>query len=233
MRRLLRWILKLGLLLLLIVSGSVAWQGHRMYAGALKEMPLEEKIEEIREQPDYTPLSRLPKTYQNAVVAAEDHRFYQHPGIDVIAIGRAMKNNILAGSLREGGSTITQQLAKNLYFTQEKKFTRKAAEVFMALKLEKEYTKEEILELYVNTIYFGDGYYGIKAASEGYFGKDPSCLNNYECTMLAGLPNAPSAYALTEHAELAEQRQGAVLRQMVKYGYLSQQEAEKIQEEKE
>lgn len=233
MRRLLRWILKLGLLLLLIVSGSVAWQGHRMYAGALKEMPLEEKIEEIREQPDYTPLSRLPKTYQNAVVAAEDHRFYQHPGIDVIAIGRAMKNNILAGSLREGGSTITQQLAKNLYFTQEKKFTRKAAEVFMALKLEKEYTKEEILELYVNTIYFGDGYYGIKAASEGYFGKDPSLLNDYECTMLAGLPNAPSAYALTEHAELAEQRQGAVLRQMVKYGYLSQQEAEKIQEEKE
>lgn len=232
MRRLLRWILKLGLLLLLIVSGSVAWQGHRMYAGALKEMPLEEKIEEIREQPDYTPLSRLPKTYQNAVVAAEDHRFYQHPGIDVIAIGRAMKNNILAGSLREGGSTITQQLAKNLYFTQEKKFTRKAAEVFMALKLEKEYTKEEILELYVNTIYFGDGYYGIKAASEGYFGKDPSLLNDYECTMLAGLPNAPSAYALTEHAELAEQRQGAVLRQMVKYGYLSQQEAEKIQEEK-
>ena len=233
MRRLLRWILKLGLLLLLIVSGSVAWQGHRMYAGALKEMPLEEKIEEIREQPDYTPLSRLPKTYQNAVVAAEDHRFYQHPGIDVIAIGRAMKNNILAGSLREGGSTITQQLAKNLYFTQEKKFTRKAAEVFMALKLEKEYTKEEILELYVNTIYFGDGYYGIKAASEGYFGKDPSCLSDYECTMLAGLPNAPSAYALTEHAELAEQRQGAVLRQMVKYGYLSQREAEKIQEEKE
>lgn len=233
MRRLLRWILKLGLLLLLIVSGSVAWQGHRMYAGALKEMPLEEKIEEIREQPDYTPLSRLPKTYQNAVVAAEDHRFYQHPGIDVIAIGRAMKNNILAGSLREGGSTITQQLAKNLYFTQEKKFTRKAAEVFMALKLEKEYTKEEILELYVNTIYFGDGYYGIKAASEGYFGKDPSLLNDYECTMLAGLPNAPSAYALTEHAELAEQRQGAVLRQMVKYGYLSQREAEKIQEEKE
>ena len=85
----------------------------------------------------------------------------------------------------------------------------------MALKLEKEYTKEEILELYVNTIYFGDGYYGIKAASEGYFGKDPSCLSDYECTMLAGLPNAPSAYALTEHAELAEQRQGAVLRQMV------------------
>lgn len=233
MRRLLRRILKLGFLLLLIVSGSIAWQGHRMYAGALKEMPLEEKIEEIREQPDYTPLSRLPKTYQNAVVAAEDHRFYQHPGIDVIAIGRAMKNNILAGSLREGGSTITQQLAKNLYFTQEKKFTRKAAEVFMALKLEKEYTKEEILELYVNTIYFGDGYYGIKAASEGYFGKDPSLLNDYECTMLAGLPNAPSAYALTEHAELAEQRQGAVLRQMVKYGYLSQREAEKIQEEKE
>ena len=95
---------KAGASLLLIVSGSVAWQGHRMYAGALKEMPLEEKIEEIREQPDYTPLSRLPKTYQNAVVAAEDHRFYQHPGIDVIAIGRAMKNNILAGSLREAAA---------------------------------------------------------------------------------------------------------------------------------
>ena len=228
MRRLLRWILKLGLLLLLIVSGSVAWQGHRMYAGALKEMPLEEKIEEIREQPDYTPLSRLPKTYQNAVVAAEDHRFYQHPGIDVIAIGRAMKNNILAGSLREGGSTITQQLAKNLYFTQEKKFTRKAAEVFMALKLEKEYTKEEILELYVNTIYFGDGYYGIEEACQGYLNKDATEMTLADCTMMAGIPNAPSVYAPTANPDLTRDRQEKVISSMVEYNYLSETDANSL-----
>ena len=133
--------------------------------------------------------------------------------------------------MKEGGSTITQQLARNLYFTQEKKLTRKAAEMFMALKIEREYTKDEILELYINTIYFGDGYYGIREASLGYYGKEPRELNFYECTMLAGLPNAPSAYALSSHPELAEQRRQTVIGQMEKYGYLDGQE--EVQSEQE
>ena len=202
-----------------------------MYNNAIQEQPLDEKVQEIQEQQGYTSIFQLPEIYQNAVIAVEDHRFRQHPGIDPIAIGRAVKNNIKSKSLSEGGSTITQQLAKNLYFSQEKELTRKVAETFMALKLEREYTKDEILELYVNTIYFGEGYYGICAASEGYFGVEPDQMDDYESTMLAGLPNAPSAYSLTDHAELAEKRQRIVLAAMVKYGYITQQRADQLSQQ--
>ena len=143
-------------------------------------------------------------------------------------VAEATWNNIKSWSLREGGSTITQQLAKNLYFTQERSFIRKAAEMFMAFRLEQTYTKDEILELYVNSIYFGDGYYCVRDASEGYFGKEPGEMTDYESTLLAGIPNAPSVYSLTANPDLAEQRQQYVLRQMEKYGYLDAQEANAI-----
>lgn len=128
----------------------------------------------------------------------------------------------------EGGSTITQQLAKNLCFTQEKLLTRKVAEVFAAFALEREYSKEEILELYVNSIYFGNGYYSVREASIGYFQKEPSQMTPSECTMLAGIPNAPSAYALTASPELARERQIQVLRQMVDTGAITQEQADDI-----
>ena len=166
--------------------------------------------------------------YLNAVVAVEDHRFEQHFGIDLIAIGRAAWNNLTTWSLREGGSTITQQLAKNMYFTQEKSFIRKVAEMFVAFQLEHTYTKDEILELYVNSIYFGDGYYGIGDACKGYLNKAPIEMTNYECTLMAGIPNAPSVYSLTENPALAEQRQKYVVRQMVKYGYITEDQAQSI-----
>ena len=166
--------------------------------------------------------------YKKAVVSVEDHRFYKHHGIDVIAIGRATLNDLRAFSFVEGGSTITQQLAKNQYFTQEKKMTRKIAETFLAFKLEKEYEKDEILELYINTIYFGNGYYGIKEASMGYFGKLPKDLTDSECIMLAGIPNAPSVYALTENPDLAKQRQKQVLAKMIRYKALTEEEAKNI-----
>ena len=132
------------------------------------------------------------------------------------------------GRMAAGGSTISQQLAKNLYFTQERSFIRKAAEMFMAFRLEQTYTKDEILELYVNSIYFGDGYYCVRDASEGYFGKEPGEMTDYESTLLAGIPNAPSVYSLTANPDLAEQRQQYVLQQMEKYGYLDAQEANAI-----
>ncbi len=215
------------LMLLFICIIGVVGMGYKEYQHALSREPLEEKISSIQAKDNYTPISELSQTYLDAVEAAEDHRFREHFGIDVIAVGRAVKNNLLSGSLREGGSTITQQLAKNLYFTQEKELIRKIAEAFMALRLERSYTKDEILELYVNTIYFGDGYYGIREASLGYYGKEPSRLTVEEAAMLAGLPNAPSAYSPTEHPELAEKRQRMVLQQMVKYGYLPQETAKK------
>ena len=170
----------------------------------------------------------MPELYLDAVVAVEDHRFEQHLGIDLIAIGRAAWNNLTSWSLREGGSTITQQLAKNMYFTQEKSFIRKIAEMFMAFRLESSYTKDEILELYVNSIYFGDGYYCVRDASQGYFGKDPIDMTDYESTLLAGIPNAPSVYSLTANPDLAEQRQQYVIQQMVRYGYISEEEGQEL-----
>ena len=123
-----------------------------MYKVAIENVPLEEKIEEIKEKEGYTKISELPQIYIEAIISVEDHRFYKHSGIDVIAIGRAIINDIKAMEFVEGGSTITQQIAKNEYFTQEKQLTRKVAEVFMAFELEKKYSKDEILEIYINTI---------------------------------------------------------------------------------
>lgn len=219
-------------LILLSIALLFVGNGYTMYKEAIESIPLEEKVDQIREKENYTELSELPQIYLNAVISVEDHRFYQHPGIDVIAIGRAFINDIKAMRYVEGGSTITQQLAKNIYFTQEKKMTRKIAEMFMAFNLERNLNKEEILELYLNTSYFGDGYDTVKEASRGYFGKEPNEMTDGECVMLAGIPNAPSVYAPTVNPELAKQRQKQVLDKMVKYEYLTQEEADTIYEEK-
>lgn len=221
-------LLVLALAAALVVGGLLTVRGYQMYRRALEEQSLEATVDAIRSDPDYTPLSDLPQIYLNAVIAVEDHRFTQHGGIDLIAIARAAFYDLATGTLDQGGSTITQQVAKNLFFTQEKEFTRKIAEVFMAFALERSYTKGEILELYVNTIYFGDGYYGVTEACAGYFGKTPAEITPYEATVLAGIPNAPSVYSLSANPDLADQRQDYVVRQMVKYGYLTDEEAAAI-----
>ena len=189
-----------------------AISGYLMYSNALREMSLSDKVAEIRSRDTYTTLEELPEIYLRAVIAVEDHRFYRHKGIDIIAIGRALWTDIKAMSFVEGGSTITQQLAKNMYFTQDKDIRRKVAEMFMAFHIEKNFDKDDILELYVNTIYFGNGYYCVRDASLGYFGKLPKDMTDYESTLLAGIPNAPSIYALTNNPELANERQQQVLK---------------------
>ena len=203
-------------------------KGYNMYKEVIQETPLEEKVEEIKSKENYTKISELPQMYLNAVISVEDHRFYKHSGIDIIAIGRALINDIKAMDFVEGGSTITQQIAKNEYFTQEKKITRKIAEVFMAFEIEKKYSKDEILELYINTIYFGNGYYNIKDACEGYFGKSLNEMTDGECIMLAGIPNAPSVYNPKENPKLAKERQKQVADKMVEYGYITEEEEEEI-----
>ena len=226
-----RWIKWCVGLLLIVAIGTFVWlafKGYEMYDQALKEASLEETVEKVRSKPNYTPLNALPKTYLDAVIAVEDHRVYKHGGIDPIAISRAVWNDIKAMSLVEGGSTITQQLAKNLFFTQKKEFTRKFAEIFMAFKIEHTYSKDEILELYLNSIYFGNGYYCVGDACEGYFGKTPREMTDSECTMLAGIPNAPSVYAPTVNPGLAKQRQKQVIKQMVERGYLTGEKAAAI-----
>lgn len=227
--------LKILLVIVLFLSSIgilILGKGYNMYKEALEKTPLDEKVEEIKSKEKYVELSELPNTYLNAVISVEDHRFYNHSGIDVIAIGRAIINNIKAMKFAEGGSTITQQLAKNVYFTQKKELTRKVAEVFMAWKIEDNYSKDEILELYINTMYFGNGYYNIMDACEGYFGKSPHEITDGECIMLAGIPNAPSVYNPKENPKLAKQRQRQVADKMVEYDYLSEEEAEKILNEK-
>lgn len=216
------------MLSLILVIGVYTAIGYNMYKEALEETPINEKITEIMSIKNYTKFQDLPKTYIDAVIAVEDHRFYYHNGVDVFGITRAILNDIRMWELREGGSTITQQLVKNIYFTQSRKLTRKIAETFMALEIEKECSKQEIFELYVNTSYFGDGYYCVGDASEGYFDKEPIDMNDYECTLLAGIPNAPSVYAPTKNLDLALQRQKQVINRMVECEYLSQEEAETI-----
>lgn len=206
-------------------------KGYQMYQDAVSEASLEERIEEVREKEHFTHYSDLPQFYIDAVISVEDHRFKSHPGIDVIAIGRAVWTDIRAMSFKEGGSTITQQLAKNLLFTRDKTLERKAAEVFAVFAIESKYSKEEILELYVNASSFGSGYETIYDASKGYFGKQPSELTDYEAAMLAGVPNAPSVYSPDVSMELAAKRVGQVLDSMVRYGYVTEKEAKQIEKD--
>ena len=223
-RRIVKWIFAFACTVIAGCGFALAGEGYGLYKNAVQEESLEETVAEIRRQDNFTSLEEMPETYVQAVVSVEDHRFYDHFGLDLIAIGRAVVNDIKAGRYVEGGSTITQQLAKNLYFSQEKTMSRKAAEVFLALKIEQKYTKDEILELYVNSIYFGDGYYSVGEASEGYFGKPASEMNDYECTLLAGVPNAPSKYAPSKNLALAEKRQQKVISRMEACGYITEEE---------
>ena len=230
-----KWFKRIVLVLLIaivIVGIVVLANGYGLYKDALEEMSLEDKVKEIREDKDFVPLTSLPIEYQQAVIAVEDHRFKEHGAIDLIAIGRAIWVNITNLELREGGSTITQQVAENLYFIEDNNnpIKRKVAEIFMAFKLESEYSKDDILEMYVNTIYFGDGYYGIKEACNGYLDKEPQNMTLYESTMMAGIPNAPSVYAPTVNPDLTRKRQEKVIDSMVEYGYLTQEEADNIHE---
>ena len=183
-------------------------------------------VDALRSREDYTVLDRIPVAMRQAIVSVEDRRFYSHPGFDAESIMRAALVNVQSGEIEEGASTITQQLAKNLFLTQERSFGRKAEEVALACALEIGYSKDEILELYLNTIYFGSGSYGIHAAAKEYFGKLPEELSLSEASMLAGLPNAPSLYSPYVDFMLAKKRQFVVLDAMEREGCISERQAE-------
>lgn len=218
--------LLLTLSTILLLTGIFTFLiGFGYYSSVLKEKPLTERINTITSKEHFTPYDELSKNYVNAVVAVEDHRYYDHGPIDLIGIGRAMYTNIRDGEFDEGGSTITQQVAKNVIFNQDKTLIRKLGEVFGAFDLEKNYSKQEILALYANSSYFGDGYYCIYDASMGYYNKEPKDLTLAEASMLAGVPNAPSVYAPTVNMKLAKKRQSHVLNKMVEYGYITEKEA--------
>lgn len=174
-------------------------------------------------------LNKVPQSLQDAFIAAEDARFYQHSGIDPRGIIRAVWSNITDRGVSEGGSTITQQLAKNALLTQERTLKRKIQEAILALQIERQYSKKEILEMYLNQIYFGQGAYGVQAAAHVYFGKNVEDLNLAESAMLAGIPKSPNYYSPLTNIKAAKERQEIVLDQMVKYGYVIQDAANKAQ----
>lgn len=171
-------------------------------------------------------INKVPQNLQNAFIAAEDNRFYEHIGIDPIGIFRAIFANLTNRGIAQGGSTITQQLAKNAFLSQEQTLKRKIQEAMLALEIEHKYSKKEILEMYLNQIYFGQGAYGIQTAAKTYFNKDVNELTLTQCAMLAGLPKSPNYYSPFNNLNEAKKRKNVVLDQMVKYGYVSAAEAE-------
>ncbi|MGD8725775.1 MAG: PBP1A family penicillin-binding protein, partial [Desulfobacterales bacterium] len=172
------------------------------------------------------PLEEMPPDLINAFIAAEDSRFYKHKGIDFYSITRAFLKNLEAGTIVQGGSTITQQVTKSFLLTPQKTYTRKIKEAILAYRIDKAFNKKEILYLYLNQIYLGHGAYGVEAAAENYFDKSVTDLNLAECAILAGLPQAPSKYSPFRHPERAKQRQIYVLNRMVTEGYITQPQAD-------
>lgn len=167
------------------------------------------------------PSDKIPPMLKYAFISAEDSRFYRHKGVDILSILRAFLKNIEAGSIVQGGSTITQQVTKSFLLTPEKSYRRKITEAILAYKIDKTFSKDEILYLYLNQIYFGNGAYGVEAASEKYFGKSASELNLAESALLAGLPQAPSRYSPYKNLEKSKQRQIYVLDRMLEEGYVT------------
>lgn len=176
-------------------------------------------------------LSQVPKDLQNAFIATEDNRFYSHHGVDPIGIMRAIWVNIAHDGVAEGGSTITQQLARNAFLTQDRTLKRKIMEAMLAIRIEQYYTKQEILEMYLNQIYFGQGAYGVQAAAHVYFGKNVQDLDLAQSAMLAGLPQSPNYYSPLTNYKVGKARQAVVLGQMVKYDYIDQATADKAKDE--
>lgn len=179
-----------------------------------------------REVATYVSIQNIPKTLQEAVIATEDRRFYEHGAVDPIGIGRAVLVNFTSGETVEGGSSISQQVIKNTFLTPERTLTRKAQELILAFLLEHNYSKDEILEIYLNTAYFGASATGIYEASHIYFGAQPRALSLAQSSLLAGLLQAPSYYNPLENYEAARERQKTVLSLMAEQEYITRNQAE-------
>jgi 1A family penicillin-binding protein len=185
----------------------------------------------LPEERYWVPLRRIPLFLQQAVVAVEDARFYEHGGIDMRGIARALIKDVAAGGLVEGGSTITQQLIKNRYLTGEKTFDRKIKEGFMAVEFEKKYSKDQILEMYFNEIYFGNGAWGLAQAARLYYDKNPEELSDAECAILAGVPKNPGSYNPAGEAGKVLGRRDVVLKRMESLNFITAAQENKIRGE--
>lgn len=201
--------------------GSTCYLGYDLYKKATEETNIDDKITEIKANENFVSIKNLPKGFLDSIVAIEDHRFYKHSGIDFISVGRAFLTNVINDGTPSGGSTITQQLSKNMFFSFEKKYTRKVAEAIVALKLENKLSKKEILELYANIIYFGNGNYGIKEAANNYFDVEPKNLTLEQSIIIAGLPQAPSTYKISGENEKTKARVEEVIDALILANYIT------------
>lgn len=215
-----------GLLPAIPSTKGVATELSSSWKRTYQIIALKSAVDAKLDKKNYVKIQYIPLSMQQAMIAVEDNRFYRHVGFDVEGILRAMLVNMQTGSFTEGGSTITQQLVKNLFLTQEKTYGRKIEEFVLAIDMELRYSKDEILEMYLNSIYFGSGAYGIGDATKVYFAKAPVNLTLAESAMLAGLPNAPSLYSPYVDFNAAKQRQAIVLSVMARHGYIGPQAAE-------
>ncbi len=228
-KRLLSCLLLAAVFVLVVIGGMLAVQGWQLYRATAAQKPVASLYDEISTRPGFATCDQLPQTYIDAVIAVEDSRFEQHHGIDPVAIVRALWADLRTRSMAEGGSTLTQQLAKNELFTQEKRMARKTAEMFAARDIERYYSKQQIFEMYAGSCYFGNQWYGVAQAAQGYFGKSTQELTSAECVVLAGLPNAPSVYAA--NGELARKRALVVVDRMERAKKLTHTQALELKDE--
>lgn len=202
---------------LIIVVSIVLLSGYLEFRRTINIRSIDERIIKVGKRESYVTIKHISKSLIKAVVSIEDHRFYNHNGIDLISLCRALIFNIKKKRLAQGGSTITQQLCKNLLFTNSKTLKRKVSEFFAAVYIERYYSKDKILEVYLNIIYLGNGYYGIKEASYGYYGVSPASLNLRQSTLIAGIIQAPSIFNLKKCDKKELERQKQVMKAMIKY----------------
>lgn len=218
----------IGLVISSIFIMKTCYSGYNLYKEVTSEISIDDKVNEIRSKENYVESENIPGYFLDAIVSVEDHRFYDHLGIDIISIARAAVSNVINGEIVSGGSTITQQLSKNMFFSFEKKYTRKIAEVIVAFQLEEKLSKEEILEMYVNVIYYGDGNYGINEAANNYYNIEAKELTLEQSVIIAGLPQAPSIYTINKEDKRTKKRTEQVISAMVIANYLSEEKADKV-----
>ncbi|WP_162848591.1 transglycosylase domain-containing protein [Paenibacillus nanensis] len=214
--------------MMLTVLSLTAWLGMSAAGDVLTD---DREITAILDEGGYIPIQEMPDYIWQAFLAVEDHRFMSHPGIDILSLGRALAADLKAGGMVQGGSTITMQLARNLFLSHDKTIARKLKESAIALHIERNYSKEQILSLYLNQIYFAHGTYGIEQAAQLYFGKtvragskDQETISLSEAGILAAMPKAPERYSPLKNKELAMERQQLVLNRMEELGFISNEE---------
>ena len=226
MKKFVKFIFKLLLILIIAFVGIFFGKGYWGYLELTQSQSVDDVVSEVTSRSTFVGYDDLSPELVRATVAIEDRRFYDHGGVDYIGLMRALVSQFDDDLLKSGGSTITQQLAKNLYGMFDGTWDRKSTELFVARYLEKHYSKNEIIALYVNVINYGNNYTGIYEASMGYLDTLPEDLTVAQASLLAGIPQSPSHYELVNHFTQAKQKQYAVLKAMAQCGYISESDIE-------